>query len=107
MRVKPREGQWQESLRARCKLIKPERGGMERVTSQPGTVRAFEYAPLFTKVSWFQEKPPTSIAGSWGQEAANYLREIYDPERDVAAIQGQASLDHLPKPWLSRPRRVS
>src|ERR1700679_1408162 len=34
-------------------VIKPARGGMARGTRQPGTIRAFEFAALYTKVSGF------------------------------------------------------
>ncbi|MGZ5982892.1 MAG: hypothetical protein ACXWO3_18395, partial [Isosphaeraceae bacterium] len=36
-----------------AKVIKPTRGGMERITDQPGTVRAFERATLYAKVSGY------------------------------------------------------
>jgi hypothetical protein len=37
----------------RVQVVTPIHGGMERVTNQPGTIRAFEYANLYTKVSGF------------------------------------------------------
>ena len=80
------------SHQARVQVIKPERGGMERVTSQPGTIRAFEYAPLFTKVSGFVKT--LNVDRGSRVKKGELLAEIYDPERDVAVIQGQASLDH-------------
>jgi HlyD family secretion protein len=76
----------------RVQVITPERGGMERVTSQPGTIRAFEYAPLFTKVSGFVKT--LNVDRGSRVKKGDLLAEIYDPERDVAVIQGQASLDH-------------
>ena len=67
-------------------MINPVRGGMERVTSQPGTIRAFEYAPLYTKVSGFIPKTLHVDRGSQVKKG-DLLAEIYDPERDVAVIQ--------------------
>ncbi len=81
-----------KSHQARVQVIKPERGGMERVTSQPGTIRAFEFAPLFTKVSGFVKT--LNVDRGSRVKKGELLAEIYDPERDVAVIQGQASLDH-------------
>ena len=76
----------------RVQVIRPERGGMERVTSQPGTIRAFEYAPLYTKVSGFIKA--LHVDRGSRVKKGDLLAEIYDPERDVAVIQAQASLDH-------------
>lgn len=76
----------------RVQVIKPVRGGMERVTSQPGTIRAFEYAPLYTKVSGFIKT--LHVDRGSRVKKGDLLAEIYDPERDVAVIQAQASLDH-------------
>ncbi|MGA9926163.1 MAG: hypothetical protein WBQ29_22390, partial [Isosphaeraceae bacterium] len=36
-----------------AQVIKPTRGGTERITDQPGTVRAFERATLYAKVSGY------------------------------------------------------
>jgi HlyD family secretion protein len=76
----------------KVQVIKPQRGGMERVTSQPGTIRAFEFAQLYTKVSGFV-KTLTVDRGSRVKKD-ELLAEIYDPERDVAVIQAKASLEH-------------
>ena len=73
-------------------VIKPERGGMERTTSQPGTIRAFEYAELYSKVSGFV-KTLNVDRGSLVKKGA-LLMEIYDPERDVAVLQAESSLEH-------------
>jgi len=76
----------------RVKVIKPQRGGMERVTSQPGTIRAFEFAPLYTKVSGFVKTLKVD-RGSKVKEG-DLLAEIYDPERDVAVTQAEAAVEH-------------
>src|SRR5437868_5880877 len=37
----------------RVEVVAPNRGGMERTTNQPGTIRAFDFAPLYAKVSGY------------------------------------------------------
>src|SRR5690242_4995701 len=39
--------------RPRVKVISPTAGGLERSTTQPGSVHAFKYAELFAKVSGY------------------------------------------------------
>src|SRR5438067_1610251 len=34
-------------------VVKPTKGGMEKTTNQPGTIRAFEFANLYAKVSGY------------------------------------------------------
>ena len=65
---------------------------MERVTSQPGTIRAFEFADLYTKVSGFVKT--LNVDRGSRVKKGQLLAEIYDPERDVAVIQATASLEH-------------
>jgi HlyD family secretion protein len=76
----------------KVQAIKPERGGMERVTSQPGTIRAFEFAALYTKVSGFVKT--LNVDRGSRVKKGQLLAEIYDPERDVAVIQAKAGLEH-------------
>jgi RND family efflux transporter MFP subunit len=76
----------------KVKVVKPQRGGMARVTSQPGTIRAFEYAPLYTKVSGFVKT--LNVDRGSKVKKNDVLAEIYDPERDVAVIQAEAALEH-------------
>ncbi len=82
---------------ANVQVVKPERGGMERITSQPGTIRAFEYAPLFTKVSGFVKA--LKVDRGSRVKKGDLLAEIYDPERDVAVIQsrGQSRIMRRPR----------
>jgi HlyD family secretion protein len=79
------------SREPRVQVIKPQRGGMERVTEQPGTVRAFEYAPLFTKISGFVEK--LHVDRGSPVKKGQVLAEIYDPERNAAVDQALAALE--------------
>jgi HlyD family secretion protein len=73
-------------------VITPERGGMQRTTNQPGTVRAFEYAQLFAKVSGFVKT--LNVDRGSRVKKGELLAEIYDPERDVAVEQAEAALEH-------------
>ena len=68
-------------------VVKPERGGMERTTNQPGTVRAFEFAELFAKVSGFVKT--LNVDRGSRVKKDELLAEIYDPERDVAVEQAR------------------
>ncbi len=76
----------------RVQVVKPERGGMERTTSQPGTIRAFEYAELFAKVSGFVKT--LNVDRGSRVKKGDLLAAIYDPERDVAVEQAKAALEH-------------
>ncbi len=80
------------ALEARVKVVQPQRGGMERTTYQPGTIRAFEFAPLYSKVSGFVQNLKVD-RGSRVHEG-DLLLEVYDPEKHVAVLQGKAALDH-------------
>ncbi len=82
----------EKSNLAKVQVIKPERGGMQRVSSQPGTIRAFEYAPLYTKVSGFIKT--LKVDRGSRVKKGELLAEIYDPERDVAVDQADANLEH-------------
>jgi RND family efflux transporter MFP subunit len=80
------------SQQPRVQVVKPQRGGMERTTSQPGTIRAFEYAELYAKVSGFVKK--LNVDRGSVVKKGQVLLEIYDPERDVAVLQAESSLEH-------------
>ena len=77
---------------SRVKVVKPQRGGMERTTNQPGTIRAFQYAPLFSKVSGFVQN--LSVDRGSRVHVNDLLLEVYDPEKHVAVLQADAALDH-------------
>jgi HlyD family secretion protein len=77
---------------ATVKVVRPRQGGMARVTSQPGTIRAYEYADLYTKVSGFIKE--LNVDRGSPVKEGQLLAVIYDPERDVAVLQAKAALDH-------------
>ncbi|MFI5456171.1 MAG: efflux RND transporter periplasmic adaptor subunit [Isosphaerales bacterium] len=80
------------SREARLQVVTPVRGGMERTTSQPGTIRAFEFAELYSKVSGFVEE--LNVDRGSPVKKGQLLAEIYDPERHVAVLQAEAGLEH-------------
>jgi RND family efflux transporter MFP subunit len=80
------------SLELRVKVVKPKRGGMERTTNQPGTIRAFEFAPLYSKVSGFVQT--LKVDRGSRVHVGDLLLEVYDPEKHVAVIQSEAAVDH-------------
>jgi HlyD family secretion protein len=76
----------------RVKVVTPRKGGMERTTNQPGTIRAFEFAQLYAKVSGFVQS--LNVDRGSRVRAGDLLLEVYDPEKHVAVLQASAALDH-------------
>jgi RND family efflux transporter MFP subunit len=76
----------------RVQVVKPKKGGMERTTYQPGTIRAFEFAPLYSKVSGFVQT--LKVDRGSRVHVGDLLLEVYDPEKHVAVLQAGAALDH-------------
>ncbi len=73
-------------------VVKPKMGGVEHTTYEPGTVRSFEFAPLYTKVSGYLKE--LLVDRGDRVKVGQLLAKIYDPELDVAVLQAQASLEH-------------
>jgi RND family efflux transporter MFP subunit len=73
-------------------VVKPHRGGMARTTEMPGTIRAFEFAPLFAKVSGYLKE--LTVDRGDRVKKGQLLALVYDPEVDVAVLQAQAALEH-------------
>jgi RND family efflux transporter MFP subunit len=69
----------------------PRAGGIERTTSQAGSVHAFEYAALYSKVSGYLKVQNVDIGDR--VKIGQLLAVIDDPEVDKAVDQNQASLD--------------
>jgi len=65
---------------------------MERITDQPGTVRAFERATLYAKVSGYLKDLKVDRGDPVKQDQV--LAQIYVPELDVAVLQAESSLQH-------------
>ncbi len=68
---------------ARVATIKPQRGGIQRTTNQPGSVIAYESASLFAKVSGYLKSQSVDIGDH--VRRGQVLAEIDSPEliRDV------------------------
>src|SRR5260370_14812661 len=50
-----------ERARTRVVVVAPRKGGLERTTTQPGTIEAFEFADLYAKISGFLKKQSVDI----------------------------------------------
>jgi RND family efflux transporter MFP subunit len=70
----------------------PRPGGIERTTTQAGSVHAFEHAALYSKVSGFLKDQFKLDIGDRVKQG-QLLALIDDPELDKAVDQNQASLD--------------
>ncbi len=75
----------------RVDVVPPTAGGIERETTQPGSVIAYESAELFAKVSGYLKTQSVDI-GSRVQQG-EVLAEIDAPEFSKAVDQGQAAVD--------------
>jgi len=93
-REKGRSGEAQTSSKQAptAQVIKPARGGTERITDQPGTVRAFDRATLYAKVSGYLQDLKVDRGDRVKKD--QILAQIYVPELDVAVLQAESSLLH-------------
>ena len=73
-------------------VIHPMRGGMEKVTDMPGTIRAKEFALLYAKVSGYLKE--LTVDRGDRVKRGQVLARIDVPELDVAVLRAQASLQH-------------
>jgi HlyD family secretion protein len=73
-------------------VVKPTRGGLERLTDQPGTIRGFEYAPLYSKVTGYLDE--LKVDRGDRVKKGQPLAIVYDPELHVAVLQAEANLKH-------------
>lgn len=72
-------------------VVHPRKGGVERTTTQAGSVHAFYHATLFAKVSGYLKEQYVDIGDR--VKKGQLLAVIDDPEVDKAVDQAQASLD--------------
>ncbi len=75
----------------RVDVVHPERGGVRRLTIQPGTVHAFEWADLYAKASGFLKSQSVDIGSS--VKKGQILAEIDAPELEEDVEQAAASLE--------------
>jgi RND family efflux transporter MFP subunit len=76
--------------RPRVEVVRPRRGGMERTTNQPGTVRAFDFAQLYAKVSGYVKE--LRVDRGSRVKMGDPLIELDVPELLAAVEQAKASL---------------
>lgn len=76
--------------RPTVEVTSPKRGGMEMTTRQPGTVRAFEYAELYAKVSGYVKD--LKVDRGSRVKKGDLLISIYAPELEAAVEQARAAL---------------
>jgi HlyD family secretion protein len=84
------EGAKAAAVLPHVEVVKPRRGGIERTTNQPGTVRAFEFAELYAKVSGYVQE--LKVDRGSRVKKGDSLVELYVPELVAAVEQAQASL---------------
>jgi RND family efflux transporter MFP subunit len=75
----------------RVEVTHPREGSHARTTSQPGTVRSFEHASLYAKVSGYLKTLAVDIGDR--VEEGQTIAEIDSPERVKAVEQAQAALE--------------
>jgi RND family efflux transporter MFP subunit len=88
----------------RVEVVKPKRGGMARITNQPGTVHAFDYAELYAKVSGYVKE--LMVDRGSRVKMGDTLIELYVPELDAAVEQARAALDRAKAAVVQAQARV-
>jgi len=76
--------------RVRVDVVRPRVGSMARSNSEPGTVKAFEYADLLAKVSGYLEQQNVDIGDT--VKAGQLLAKISAPEFVQAVDQAKAEV---------------
>jgi multidrug efflux pump subunit AcrA (membrane-fusion protein) len=75
---------------AAVRVVKPTSGGIERTTTQPGTVESFDFADLFSKVSGYLSKQDVDIGDR--VKKGQVIAEISVPELREELRQANAAL---------------
>lgn len=75
----------------RVDVVHPRVGNMARSISEPGTVKAFDYADLYTKVSGYLKVQSVDIGDQVQPE--QLLAKIYAPELEQAVEQALAQVE--------------
>jgi RND family efflux transporter MFP subunit len=74
---------------ARVAVVKPQKGGIARSTTQPGTMESFDFADLYAKVSGYVEVQSVDIGDM--VSAGDVLVKIDAPEFDEALHEAEAA----------------
>lgn len=72
-------------------VVRPQSGGMERVSTQPGLVHSFEWADLYAKVSGYLREQSVDIGDNVKKDQV--LAVIDDPEIVAAEKQAASALE--------------
>jgi RND family efflux transporter MFP subunit len=72
------------------RVVKPQGGGIERATEQPGTVRAFDFEELYAKVSGYLKNQKVDIGSK--VKKGQILAEIDAPELIQDQLHAEAAL---------------
>ena len=89
----------------RVETVHPERGGIERTASQPGTVIAYESARLFAKFSGYLKEQSVDIGSH--VHRGDVLAVIDSPELIKDVDQKQAALEQSQAQLLQAEARVA
>lgn len=81
----------QERARLHVKVVRPQKGGLLRTTTQPGVLHAFQYADLYAKQSGYLASQGVDIGDT--VQRGQVLAEIFDPEVMQAAEEAAAAVE--------------
>lgn len=81
----------QSSRSLHVEVVRPTVGGLTRSISEPGTVKAFQYADLYAKVSGYLEVQNVDIGDA--VKKGELLAKIFSPELVEAVEQAEAHLE--------------
>ena len=73
----------------RVAVVKPQKGGIARSTTQPGTMESFDFADLYAKVSGYVQEQSVDIGDM--VSAGDVLVKIDAPEFDEALHEAEAA----------------
>jgi len=90
--------------RLSVRIVHPRLGGLERTTQMPGTIRAFEYAPLHAKVTGYLKS--LNVDRGDRVKKGQVLIALHVPELDGALIGAQATLKQTKAVELQSEARV-
>ncbi len=83
------EHESETSSEPRVEVTQPQHGGMARTTRQPGTIRAFEFAQLYAKVSGYLD----SLGVDRGSQAKEHVNVALAFQRAAEARKKKADAD--------------
>jgi HlyD family secretion protein len=93
-----------ESQAVHVEVIHPRKGGLKKVSNQPGTVHAFEYAELYAKITGYLKEQSVDIGDRVKQ--GQVLAVLDDPEVVEEAARAAAQLNLAKAQVLQAQARV-